>query len=251
MKLWGKEQRSECLGDGSPCWVCWNSWLGSLQTPPCLLKVVRIIIGRKRISLLCLHFKGKWPLSPARTPKIFSSLHGLAFWLAGCCCVSIPGAGLSGGSQRPKAFVQLLSCFTFPDRENGCGLACMPGEEAQNDRAPWLPGKLGAHDSIQPANTGLALFMFFFSPWGEMNQFKVYTPMMLSSFTVLCNCHPVWFQDIVVMPQGRLCTHWSCHLYWLLCIALGGSNLSPGIQTVWLSWNHTIYDLLCLASFLA
>lgn len=162
MKLWGKEQRSECLGDDSPCWVCWNSWLGSLQTPPCLLKVVRIIIGRKRISLLCLHFKGKWPLSPARTPKIFSSLHGLAFWLAGCCCVSIPGAGLSGGSQRPKAFVQLLSCFTFPDRENGCGLACMPGEEAQNDRAPWLPGKLGAHDSIQPANTGLALFMFFF-----------------------------------------------------------------------------------------
>lgn len=39
--------------------------------------------------------------------------------------------------------------------------ACMPGYEAQNDRAPWLMGKLGAHDSIQPASSGLALFMFF------------------------------------------------------------------------------------------
>lgn len=81
MRLWGTEQRRECLGDSSPCWVCWNPWLGSLRTMLCLLKVVCIIIGQKRIPLLYFHFKGKWLHSPVWAPKIVSSLNCWPFGL--------------------------------------------------------------------------------------------------------------------------------------------------------------------------
>lgn len=194
MKLWGKEQRSECLGDGSPCWVCWNSWLGSLQTRPCLLKVVRIIIGWERIPLLCLQFKGKWLLSPARAPKIFSSLHSLGFWLVGCCCVSIPGAGLSVGSQRPKAFCAIAVLFDISKSRRWlwsghAGLVKRPRMIGLHGYwTNWVP--MIAYSL--PTQDWLYL-CFFFPPWGEINQFKVCILMMLSSFTVLCN----WFMFYV------------------------------------------------------
>jgi hypothetical protein len=64
-----------------PCWVCWSTWLGSLQMLLCLLKVVRILIGQKRIPLLYFHFKGKRLFSPAWALRIFPNINCWPFGL--------------------------------------------------------------------------------------------------------------------------------------------------------------------------